>query len=291
MFARNLGPDAVDALRNRSLFREHLSTDIKNGDVFPAIRNGYIDFYCGGGRLFKFEGQKFETHRKYAPVLQSTSGDDYLTEDQMRDVKAVISFEEAYSGMKDNCRSYAGEEALGVSAICLRYSFAALKEKAGVVVLDIEVAFSNEGGGTPDRMDMLLFNRSTFELRFIEAKHFSNPEIWAQRGRLPKVRKQLERYSRHLSARNQDVILEQYRAYISICKGLFDLDLPAPKAIDPAIGLLIFGFDQSQKIRLGEMLAEGGFNGVPLYCKGEVNTLNAATLWNETSKPLKVPRL
>ncbi len=46
-----------------------------------AIRNGYIDFYHKGGRLFKFDKKGFQTHIKYAAVIEKDKK-DYLTQDE-----------------------------------------------------------------------------------------------------------------------------------------------------------------------------------------------------------------
>jgi len=56
---------AIDTLRRDRIFIEKLTKDIMSGYVFPALRENWIDFYHGGGVLFRFEGKKFKRNPAY----------------------------------------------------------------------------------------------------------------------------------------------------------------------------------------------------------------------------------
>jgi len=66
-FVRNFSLEAIEALKREPLFAKHLLPDIiegkprrnrkENSFVFPAIRNGRIDFYWAGGKLFSYEAK------------------------------------------------------------------------------------------------------------------------------------------------------------------------------------------------------------------------------------------
>lgn len=63
-FTRNF--NKIEELREERLFKEKLLPDIKKGDVFPAIRNGYVSFYYKSGGIFEYRPQKkFTTHHNY----------------------------------------------------------------------------------------------------------------------------------------------------------------------------------------------------------------------------------
>jgi hypothetical protein len=248
-----------------------------NGTVFPAIRGGYIDFYYKGGRLFTFQ-KEFCTHKKYASVIKSE--DNYVLESDFgHRIKLIKNFSEGYHSIKENCSRYSRDEAEGVSKLYHKYPY--VRRDLDIVVLDIEISFKGvEDDKTQDRIDILLFNKKTHALRFYEAKHFSNKEIWATKKKLPKVISQIKQYQKQIKEQKPD-ILKQYANYIRIMNDLFNCELPEPKEIDEKVTLLVFGFDRDQQQgKMKELLVEdGSLNGIQYYFIGDISKVVVDNMW------------
>jgi hypothetical protein len=277
VFRRDLNLDVIKRLRDSRLYTEKLKPDIDAGVVFPAIRDGYIDFYHNGGRLFTFK-QNFSTHRKYASVIKSKN--DYVSEaDIAKRVKLITDFCDGYEEIKENCSLYSGVEAEGVSRLYHKYPFT--KNDVPVVVLDIEVSFeARSKDRNQDRIDILLFNKDTQQLRFYEAKHYSNGELWAAEGNPPKVVSQIKRYQEHIAV-NGDHILSQYCNYVRIMNDLLGCNLPEPKSIDEKVTLFVFGYDRDQqKGRMQKLLFEDqSLAGIQYYFIGNVSAVKIGSMW------------
>lgn len=278
MFQRYLDALTIQSLTANKLFCEKLFPDILAEEVFCAIRGGYVDFYYRGGRLFHFL-KDFSTHRKYASVIQSPG--DYISESDFdRNIRLIQNFTEGYTQIKQNCSLYAGEEAKGVSAVYHANSF--VKQEQDIVVLDIEASFrATEADRKQDRIDLLLFNKKNRRLRFYEAKHFSNGELWSAVGTRPKVVSQIKRYETQI-AREKDQIINQYRGYVNHVNELFGCSLPAPEAIDEYVPLLAFGFDRDQlQGRIKKLLLEDkSLDGMRYYFVGNIDAVNIANMWD-----------
>ena len=176
-FERYLDEESIQALQDTALFSKRLRNDCNSGDVFPAIRQNRVDFYYKGGRLFSWEkgdSKGFSTHHKYASVIHGQKRDDCVTDAALenRELRLIGSFDEGYERIKENCSLYSGLESSGVAALYHGFS-CAIKKLHDVSVLDIEIAFENEGGF--DRIDFVTIDRAG-KLRFFEAKHYSNRE-------------------------------------------------------------------------------------------------------------------
>lgn len=258
-----------------------ISDDIKKGFVFPALRNGYVDFYYKGGRLFQFKNNEFKTHIKYASVIAHKDDQNYLTATELNNKKQLITdFTVGYKRIKENCALHSGVEAEGVARIYSRYSYAANAiNNSGIVVLDVEIAFDT---GT-DRIDLLLYNKTTKTLRFYEAKHYSNKELWSKAGINPKVISQLNRYNSQIKKKEKDIV-KAYGKYVDCVNKLFGLNLPIPLSVDAKTALLIFGFDRDQVGgRFKNLLVNKlSLQKIPYYAIGNIKTVSANNMWKNT---------
>jgi len=266
-FIREFSPMAIEALKEEPLFRDHLLADIVEGKprgrqkkhsfVFPAVRNGRIDFYWGGGKLFSYkQSSGFTTHHKYASVLVRNKKDDYVPETSLQksEVRLIKDFSEGYERIKENCERYSRLEALGVSSLYERFS-CARNEASSVVVLDIEASFAkdeiqeqdwDESHGQ-DRIDIVSLDMESKMIRFIEAKHYSNHDsLRAEYPREPKVVAQIEKYKAQIVAKEAE-ILEAYQNHVQVINALFSKKIPKPLKVDTEPILLIFGFDKEQR--------------------------------------------
>jgi hypothetical protein len=297
-FVRHIEPQILMNLKESDLFKNHLLPDLKKGEVFPAFRNNRIDFYYGGGKLFSYSDKGFVTHIKYASVLVGKH--PYISEDELQKPEHIQSFAAGYARIKENCARYSGLEAIGVSAICAGFKSIFKNDAQTIIPLDIEISFSTEIeppmeeqsqiGNRTDRIDLLLFNTETKQLRFYEAKHNSNHELWPKGANPPQVIEQLGRYQK-LVTENQQNIVKQYENYVDLLVQLFGDEmpkpLPEPLGIDETpVLLLAYGYDRQQESRIKALLKDN-MQDSPYYSCGTANTDRLGSMWNW--KPKKKP--
>ncbi|MFC1513602.1 hypothetical protein ACFL5P_01200 [candidate division KSB1 bacterium] len=285
-FSRSFDDKMIEQLETNSLYKNCIKEDLIRNVVFPAIRNNSMGFYYKGGRPFEFDKSGFKTNRKYLSLFKNKG--DYLLESDLKELKEIKrNFEDQYKDIKENCAKYAGVEGEGVSYLYSKYSY--VSSKSPVVVLDIEVAFAKEKSGPENgndkarsnRIDILLYNKTERFLKFVEAKHFSNSEIWSKAGHSPKVVNQIKRYNKDINE-NKEAILEKYNKYIISCNTLFNLTMDEPQDIVDDCGLYIFGFDRDQlQGRFNKLLKnDNSLKGIDYYARGNPDTITAETLWN-----------
>lgn len=283
-FVRILDKGIIDKLKKEDLYIRRLSKDIDNGEVFPAIRNKIITFYHKGGKLFSYDGNGFTTNIKFASVFKTVGKRDemYINEKDLSDIEKINNFVEGYDRIKENCSLYSGVEMIGVSEVCKKYSY--VNANNDIAVLDVEASFESLDGGQ-DRIDLLVLNTRENILRFYEAKHFSNSEIWSGKGKTPKVVEQISRYNKQVEERKGEIIIA-YNNYIKMANCLFGLDLKDIKDIKPDVSLLIFGFDRDQlKGRFKELIEnDNSLEGIYVYPIGSVSSLNNDNLWKCPNK-------
>jgi len=277
---RGVDDSIIENLKSSDLWTKHLNADCLNEKVFLAVRDEIISFYYKGGKLFEFDKNGFKTHKKYASVIEWKNDlkNDYLEEKDLSTLKIIPNFKSGYRGIKENCSNYSGVESIGVSDIYHKYSYLS---ESNIVLLDIEVSFESiDKTKEQDRIDILLFNKETKTLQFVEAKHFSNQEIWST---TPKVINQIKRYERQVEDK-KDEIISQYKIYVQAINSIFGISLPEPDKIEEKVILLVFGFDDNQRSgRLHELRLRPEYKEIKKYMKGKIANLVIENLWN-TSK-------
>jgi hypothetical protein len=288
-FNRHVDGSFIEGLKRQPLWQAKLKDDCEKGNVFLAIRNDYISFYHKGGGLFTFQNNCFSTHVKYALVIDTDDENapgNYIIEDRLKPdqnepnkpiIPLIPDFTAGYDKIKKNCELYSGLEAKGVSSLYQTSSY--LKTKS-IFVLDIEIAFKKDDGKKQDRIDVLLYNNDSQTLRFVEAKHFSNHDLWSNA--TPKVVEQIKKYEEQID-RHGKKLIEEYGLYIDGLNQIFGKKYKLPKTIDPKVSLLIFGFDESQKQgdRFKKLISNNPeYKKIPVYCKGNPDKdLKAENIW------------
>jgi len=273
---RRLERSIEDKLTESSLWSDKIEQDCKNQNVFLAVRDNRLDFYHNGGKLFRYDSSGFKTHLKYASVI-TPSGKNYLTESELSVYRLATDFETNYQRIKENCSNYSGIEASGVSYLYHKHSYLS---ESNVVVLDIEISFESlNEENNQDRIDILLYNKASKTLQFVEAKHYSNKEIWSKT--IPGVISQIKRYESQIAAR-KPAILTEYAEYTRVLCRIFNISLPDPVYIDDKVTLLIFGFDNDQKIgRLKKLITKSpAYSGIRNYSIGNIKKIVTENLWN-----------
>ena len=272
---RGLEETIENNLRTSNFWTHYIDNDCKDQNVFLAIRNNQIDFYHKGGRLFCFDRNGFKTHLKYASVI-TANGRDYLTESELSGYRLASDFETNYQRIKENCSNYSGIEASGVSDLYHKHSYLS---SSNVVVLDIEVSFESlDEQKKQDRIDILLYNKDSQTLQFVEAKHYSNKEIWSKP--TPEVISQIERYESQIAERKSEILTE-YSEYTRTLNRILNISLPEPTDIEDKVTLLIFGFDNDQKNGRLKKLITGKteYSGVKNYSIGNIKQVVIENLW------------
>ncbi|HQI71505.1 MAG TPA: hypothetical protein PLM65_00015 [Smithella sp.] len=278
-FKRNLSSDLINKLQKEPLYIDYLKADIFDHYVFPTIRINNIGFYYRGGLLFKYDKEGFHTHIKYAAAIEKENK-NYLTEKELGNYKLATNFSKNYSRIKENCSVYSGVEATGVSDIYNRYSY--VGRSSGIVVLDIEVSLKSlNKDNNQDRIDILLYNINERKLKFVEAKHYSNSEIWSKYE--AKVIRQIKRYEEQIKIKKAEIISE-YNQYIGIINNLFGGELPLIEDVAQNVVLLIFGFDNDQKNgRLKTLITKNSrFKDMLTFPIGNVDQIKLNNLWKKT---------
>jgi hypothetical protein len=278
-FERRLSEEIIGKLTQEHLYSKYLLPDIEAGNVFPAIRKDKITFYYKGGALFSYDGDGFKTNIKFASVFKIAGARDetYINEQDLREIEKINSFIEGYDRIKENCALYSGIEAIGVSEVCKKYSYF---EDNNITVLDVETSFESLTGRNQDRIDLLLLNKTDKTLRFYEAKHYSNSEIWSREGSRPRVVSQIDRYKNQVKERESEIV-SVYNGYIKIINTFFKLTLGIIDKIDPNVYLLIFGFDGDQlRGRFDDLIKKDkSLDGIYVYPIGSVSSLKNENLW------------
>ena len=106
-----------------------------------------------------------------------------------------------------------------------------------------------------DRIDILLYDNKEKQLLFCEAKHFSNSEIWAEKGNKPQLITQLKSYDNQIDTKKER-ILKAYTTAFEEYNQLMGTNLQPPHSICEKCGLLIFDFDNNQKNKIKELLID-----------------------------------
>lgn len=234
-FNRHINTKTIEKLKSEKLFTEKLTEDIKNGDIFFAIRDkNQIHFYYKGGRVFEFNGNGFKTHYKFAygnnakPIKEKKY---YYYENELN-----LSFIERYDDIKLNCESRQINKC-GVpterAMLSSLYGYSFVNEQSkDICILDMEVGFpvtdiiiDSEKPNTA-QIDLLVYNKTLKKLSFIEAKEENDKRfnILKKGTNTIEVLWQLKEYSKLIKTYKED-IKKAYSGYSEIMKCVFGKDI------------------------------------------------------------------
>lgn len=290
---RGLSPallDALDRLADDPVKGAWWQDVLRRRDLVIAMRHDTLNVYYRGASLYLITFNDGEitplTHAKYLSRRQQglvpLRGGKFAIE---ADRALWSSYgPDTLAEMMAAATNLAGSEKLGLHALLI----------ASPHVIDVEISLegvddtdeqpdgaslaaeqaAGEAGvsslatrSRQDRLDVATLKRSGAGVKvvFHEAKHFSNGELRASAGRVPKVAGQIERYRRTLVHHAHDLA----RSYREVCRALVRLDAmrrrvgpqaglidsliqevasgASPLTIDPEPRLVVFGFDRDQR--------------------------------------------
>ncbi|MCC9608620.1 hypothetical protein LOC68_09355 [Blastopirellula sp. JC732] len=269
--------DRLQALKDNSLFRNRLLPDIKQGDVFPAMRKRKIDFYFRGRKLCSFDGGEFRANIAYLAAFEDRPKGE-IKEEEFRNLRVCSSFESGYPQIKKNIELHEQPESGGVFSLCRAHSLFNDSYSGPVGVLDVELSIEAlDNTRSQDRIDLVLFHGEQKELRFFEVKTFRNKEIWPNEDNDVDVDRQIGRYRDQLTKRKSE-LLEGYQEYVSRMSFLLDVALPTPGSLDLEPDLLLIDFDGEQQKTINEILLPAFKNRFRCCLIGDPKRATAATL-------------
>lgn len=257
-FKRGLEEDFIEALNQEYDKEGSWWNQIVNDErLFIGIRHNYLDVYYQGNRLMSLRHSNGKligkTSAKYLiedKLLAFTNGK--IEPEGRERIPLLDDFQKDLDKIRRASMPYAGEEKEGIQRI--------LREHQNII--DVEIALTPNGdgeGSAAKRIDFAAFQQTDKgpELRFFEAKHFSNKEIRAKDPADPPVLEQIKEYEKLIVeyAKKGDIL----KAYGRVIKNLLDLEGISEKRktiLGQCKGdfevcnlpwLVIFGFDNAQK--------------------------------------------
>ncbi|MYB37233.1 MAG: hypothetical protein F4Y26_07590 [Gammaproteobacteria bacterium] len=259
-FKRGLKDDFVSKLNELYGEGTWWKEMVNDADTFVAIRDNYVNVYYRGASLARVEpsadGVKAHVHYKYLLDPAPWRDDEYVRVDKEGEIdwgrlgqKSFPADSIDVRALKAVAGNYAGEEKTGVHKI------AVIPDNA---VVDVEIAISD--GSRARRVDIaaLVYAGDVVEVRFFEAKAFSNSELRAKG--IPDVVEQIEAYGKLLNE-NRDEVVRSYRTVCDNLANLKGLYLSGPRqalinavvhaekplVLDEEPWLVVFGFDDDQR--------------------------------------------
>ena len=271
----------LTTLMQHTLFQDCLLDDIREGNVFPAIRGRKIDFYMKGRKLFSFNGMAFQANVAYLAAFQNRPKGE-ITEEVFSQSKVCNTFKDGYSQIKAHLALYEQPESGGVFKLCKAFSCFAKTFAGPIGVFDIELSLeATDEDRSQDRLDLILFHLVERRLRFFEVKTFANKEIWPTNGNVAVV-DQIARYEEQLIQREQEVI-DGYQQYVRLMNRLCGVNLPEPTYVDREPDLLLIDYDSNQYQTIQNVLLPA-FDGAFRCCSiGDPKRAKPSTLaswWN-----------
>ncbi len=266
----------LEDFKKEDLYINALKQDIENKKVFIGLRDNAIDIYYGGSKIYTYSKKTFSSHRKFC--INADIKDDYISQNILDKINIVTNPIDNYKLIKDNAKKYAGIEDKGISNLFNQDYFS----KKDIFLLDIEIALYDEK--SKDRIDLLLLDNTNGELKFVEAKDYTNGELWSKENTKPEVTKQIERYNKRLLDNNYyDNILKEYNKYIAILNKAFNLKINKPKKIIKNTSLYMFGFDQNQKNKIQKSLKDdGSLDNINYYFNGDPKKTSIEILFEKS---------
>ncbi len=272
-FNHGLSPEFIGQLAEEANKGSWWADVLNDPKLFVAVREEYLNIYWRGQSLFLVKpGPKVTTHVKFLvdPELDDqvplVEGEFRIGELQERGFVTRYEGPKTLTKMKKASGLFSGLEKSGCQEI----------EVNNPEVIDCEIAFggtvsSGDGGDKKGalRADLASFERGNGEdarLVFWEAKHYTNPDLRAEDGRPVPVCEQVKRYKKCLSD-NHKAVVDSYTKVAANLVAIRDMGLRRPLSAvitdvgtgkrsltldpEPKVGLVIFGFDQAEKVHPG----------------------------------------
>lgn len=213
-FEKKFNEKSTNLLKNCPIFEKDIKPSCLNGDVFPAVRKGTIDFYVGGGRLLRRTAKTYQTNNGYLGRKK---------EEKSKDVNWLEKCNENvdFTTLKKNCEEHYKNgkgERYEVSKLIEPFSF--LKKNSGLVLVDIETRFEGSKKHDADKIDLVFYITEKQSLLFVEVKDRHDSRCRKEKGK-PEVVSQVADYKKQLNQDEKGNIIIQYKNANEIMRDLF----------------------------------------------------------------------
>ena len=264
-FNRGLCDAFVEVLNNEYEKGGWWRNLVDDAETFVAIREKEVHIYYRGQRLLQLKcnrnGLSGYVHYKFLNEVElKRNSNGYVKVLNVRNIGGSLDLKELdrirfknpivdVQKLKNAAKSFAKQEKSGVHDI--------IHNKCNSSkILDVEIRFRGYGTKQPDLAALCTVDEGV-EVRFYEAKHFSNHRNLRKKEGLPKVVEQVGSYSK-FAKKHHSELEESYRR---VCRNLVRLrgiadrlpkqhellkniaDGSAELRINPDVWLIVFGFD------------------------------------------------
>ena len=250
-FQRFFDTNVIQTLSGESMdLYQKLTVDIKKGDVFPAVRQGNLDFYFAGGLLFSLSNSGFAPRDKNYEKNhnQGTAFMDYYKKCQTQNKNKFI-------GTSGKPKERQVLDRLNKKTF--------IPNHGKVVVIDVEINIHEDNN---KKCDLLLLNTDSKQIMFVEGKLYQNKEMREipnkdGNGKLtkspPPVALQVCGYTQTLIT-HQDKIVEQYAKHIEIVNTLFNKNFPTKVSLVLPAKLLVYsqGYERPSRENSTRIITE-----------------------------------
>ena len=244
-FNRGISDEFLEALNNEYKKGGWWRNLVDDEETLVAIRENYLNVYYRGNSLLKLD----YTSSGFQPHTDSA----FLSRRDIYDNLADVE------GLKNAVNSHVHDSQKGQEE---KYGVHDIIHNScnGAKILDVEIRFKGYGEKQPD-LSALCEVDEDVEVRFYEAKHFSNRSNLRKQEGLPKVIGQVHNYSKFVKEHRSELV----KSYRKVCRNLVRLrgiaqrlperhklleriaDGSAELRINPNVWLIVFGFDADQK--------------------------------------------
>lgn len=199
---------------------ECIRDDIRDGTVFPALRENEIHLYHEGGRILRIRPKSAYTHARY------------LDKCGQKEISLGIMGVDKYQEIKNHCKDHntaqktEHKETWIVSRLFGRFSaWSKHRAPSQPRLIDIEVRLRT-GHRVSEMIDLLLIDDDG-QLTFVEVKRQYDPRIRTTTGD-PEVVEQVEGYESALRQGKSDV-LEACGQPARVLARAFEMENPVPE--------------------------------------------------------------
>lgn len=248
-FIREFPPLHQKKLTDCSLYPDLVAL-VRNGELFPAIRERVMDFYCGGHRAFRRGRDVYKSNDYFLSTSEQRKEGEKsrdLSFEKLPSRRDDFQEEITLEMILDRCRKKAEKdnpEALQLAKTFPFFSFAAVRQdKDAPILIDVEARFAPLEKGqsriNADMVDLVFLLPTTKELLFVEGKRRNDSRIRCKKG-IPEVVNQVARYREQLTIRGSQ-ILNAYSQASDAMEAVFGCTFPKPLKILKQVPILVVG--------------------------------------------------
>lgn len=240
-FKREFSAKHQENLKKCPLYPE-LVSQIREGKLFPAIREGCMDFYHRGHRALRRTQNLYKSNYYFLHVSRA---------DGMKSQDVSVHGKDAHlSSILGRCKEKGKGEGLLLAKTYPFFSFAAdSKNKDFPILIDIEARFApldkEKTIYESDKIDLVFLFPQTRELLFVEGKRRTDSRIRSKAGK-PEVVGQVDGYREQLEKRESE-ILDAYKNAKKIMEDVFGFSFPEPTTVLKQVPILVVEDNNSDK--------------------------------------------